>query len=112
MNYKVISIPRFDNQAKRLVKKYPSLKYELARLFESLESNPRLGLHIGHDCYKIRVAISSKNKGKSSGSRVVTHLHVAQNTVYLLSIFDKSEQTDISDRELMDLLKLIVKQIQ
>jgi len=107
MSYKIAPIENFKKEAKRLIKKYPSLKEELARLGELLQNNPDSGTPIGHDCYKIRLAISSKGKGKSGGARVITNLHIAEETVFLLSIYDKSEQADISDKELLQLLKEI-----
>jgi len=51
--------------------------------------------------------ISDKGKGKSAGARVITHVYVAKNFVYLLSIYDKASQDDISDKELKQLLKQI-----
>jgi mRNA-degrading endonuclease RelE of RelBE toxin-antitoxin system len=68
MNYKVYSIKPFDRQLKRLAKKYPSLKKEISILFESLETDPQQGKLIGNNCYKIRLAIASKGKGKSGGA--------------------------------------------
>jgi len=49
--------------------------------------------------------ISSKGKGKSGGSRVITHIKIVANLVSLLSIYDKSEQDDISDSRLNQILK-------
>jgi len=47
-----------------LNKKYASLKDELAELFEELQENLTLGTSLGNDIYKIRLAITSKGKGK------------------------------------------------
>lgn len=105
MSYKVLSIPLFDKQFKRLAKKYPSLKKELKELSQSLEQHPEQGIHIGKNCYKIRLAIASKGKGKSGGARVITNIAISENNVYLLSIYDKSEKESISDFELQILLK-------
>lgn len=105
MSYNVVTIPPFDRQLKRLAKKYRSLKKDLAELGLQLAENPEMGKPIGQDCYKIRLAISSKGKGKSSGERIITHVYVAECTLYLLSIYDKSEQENISDKELDELLK-------
>jgi len=107
MNYKVEVTAKFKKLAKRLVKKFPSLKSELDNLFDSLETEPKQGKPIGSECYKIRLAIASKGKGKSGGARVITHLHVTKITIYLLTIYDKSEQADISDKELKELLSLL-----
>ena len=56
---------------------------------------------------KIRLAIKSKGKGKSGGAGGITYLFIENETVYLLSLYDKSEQNSISDKEIKDLLKLI-----
>ena len=83
------------------------MKKEFAQLIESLKSNPKLGTPIGNDCYKIRLAIASKGKGKSGGARVITHIQITQTTVYLFAIYDKSEQSDISDTDLKEWVKMI-----
>jgi hypothetical protein len=107
MSYNISSIPLFDKQAKRLAKKYPSLKRDLAGLIEKLTDEPEQGTALGNSFYKIRLAIASKGKGKSGGARVVTYVKVARNTVYLASIFDKSEKSTITDKELEQIFKLI-----
>jgi len=107
MSYNVVTIPPFDMQLKRLVKKFPSLKSEYAHLIEKLELEPTMGTSIANSCYKIRVAIKSKGKGKSGGARVITYLQIMENNVFLLAIYDKSEQKDISDKEIQYLLSFI-----
>lgn len=108
MSYNVLAIPPFDRQLKRLAKKYPSLKNEFAELLESLEKDPEQGTHLGNNCYKIRIAIASKGKGKSGGARVITNFVVAEETVFLLSIYDKSEKENLTDKELDELLKFVL----
>ncbi|MCA0365043.1 MAG: type II toxin-antitoxin system RelE/ParE family toxin [Bacteroidetes bacterium] len=107
MSYKVLAIPPFDKQLKRLLKKYPSLKQEYLQLIENLEVKPDLGTKIGNNCFKIRISISSKGKGKSGGGRVITNFIISEETVYLLSIYDKSEKDNITNKELLDLIGLI-----
>jgi len=92
MSYNVKSIAVFEKQVKRLIKKYLSLKNELVALVFELKKNPEQGTSIGKGCYKVRLFIASKGKGKSGGGRVITNFIVRDNTVYLLSIFDKSEK--------------------
>ena len=104
MKYNVLTIQPFDRQLKRLAKKYPSLKSEYIALIENLEENPRKGIPLGNNCFKIRLAIASKGRGKSGSARVVTHFYIENETVFLLTIYDKSEQTNISDKELRALL--------
>jgi len=105
MSYSIIAVPTFRKELKRLAKKYQSLKTDLAVLFESLEENPIQGTSLGKNCYKIRLSISSKGKGKSGGARIITNFVIADETVYLLSIYDKSVKENLTDKELNDLLE-------
>lgn len=104
MAYRVKSIGVFERQAKKLTKKYPSLKSELIGLVQELKVNPVMGTAIGKSCFKIRLAIKSKGKGKAGGARIITNFVVTVDTVYLLSIFDKSDKDTLSDKELDELL--------
>ncbi|MHC8948417.1 type II toxin-antitoxin system RelE/ParE family toxin [Sphingobacterium hungaricum] len=107
MKFEVLTIPPFDRQFKRLAKKYPSLKSDFYVFLENLESNPIQGVSLGHDCYKIRLAITSKGKGKSSGARIITNILISRSIVYLLSIYDKSEKDNLTDTELKEFLKFL-----
>lgn len=105
MSYKIELSDNFKKEAKKLSKKYSSLKVELAELFTQMESNPTLGIPLGNNIYKIRLAIASKNKGKSGGGRVMSYVKVTNSTVLLFSIYDKGEKENISEKEIKDLLK-------
>ena len=107
MKYEISTISTFDKQFKRLIKKYPSLKNDVKELGDLLSHTPFLGIPIGKNCYKIRLSIASKGKGKSGGARVITNVVVRKDTVYLLSIYDKSELEDISDSDIHHLLNKI-----
>jgi len=109
MSYKIISIPFFDRQFKRLARKFPSLKSDFQDLVSSLIDNPTQGDSLGKSSYKIRLSISSKRKGKSGGARVITHVHITGETVYLLNIYDKSEQSSIANNDMLSLIKEIKK---
>ena len=112
MPVEIITTRNFQKEAKRLLKKYSSLRTELIELQSSLTEHPTAGTPLGHDCYKIRLAIKSKGKGKRGGARVITHVVVSLRTgdgemrrVYLLSIYDKSEFASISDLDLRRLIE-------
>jgi hypothetical protein len=107
MNYNILSIPLFDKQAKRLAKKYPSLKSDLTELFDNLAEHPEQGKALGNNFYKIRLAIASKGKGKSGGARVITYVKLTATTVYLTSIYDKGEKETITDKELEQIFKAL-----
>jgi len=92
--------PDFRREYKRLAKKYLSLNADMQDLVAELQENSTICTALGNNTYKIRLAIASKNKGKSSGARVITYFITDDNELYLLSIYDKSEQIDISDKSL------------
>ncbi|WKZ65939.1 MAG: hypothetical protein QY325_14360 [Flavobacteriales bacterium] len=104
MSYKVGVSPTFQKKAKRLVKKYASLKAELLQLVSLLERDPEQGTPIGKRCFKVRLSIKSKGGGKSGGARVITCVIHVHKRVELLTIYDKSEQGTITARELKVLL--------
>ena len=83
MNFSVFTIPPFDKQLKKLVKKYPSLVNEFAELIKNLETLPEQGTALRQNCYKIRFAIKSKGKGKRGGARFITNIMVSDSIVYL-----------------------------
>lgn len=105
MSYKVEISDNFKKEAKKLIKKYASLKAELSELFTQLEQTPTTGTPLGNDIYKIRLAIASKNKGKSGGARVMSFVRVTATTVLLFSIYNKGDKDNISDKEIKELLK-------
>jgi mRNA-degrading endonuclease RelE of RelBE toxin-antitoxin system len=104
MNFSVIPTDRFKKGAKRLIKKFPSLKQELADLSNTLTNEPETGIPLGNDAYKIRLSIKSKGKGKSGGGRVITYVVTNDKEVYLLTIYDKSEFDSIDDKTLRTII--------
>lgn len=107
MSYSVEVIAPFRRELKFLLKKYPSLKQDINQLIDTLETDPTQGTSLGRNCYKIRLRIASKGQGKSGGARVITCVVAVTTEVYLLSIYDKSEQDSITDAELQALVNEI-----
>ena len=111
MSYKIKSAASFDKDFKRLLKRYVSLPDDLKLLVKELKKNPAMGTSLGHGVHKIRMAIKSKGGGKSGGARVITYVNVVIDTeegsVYLLAMYDKSDQDTITDQAIKDLLKQI-----
>lgn len=105
--HKLSAIAPFTREVKRLLKKYPSLDGELETLFATLREQPATGTPIGKNCYKIRLKIASKGKGSSGGARVITCVVAVAETVYLLSIYDKSDHSTLPDSRLQELLQLV-----
>lgn len=105
MSYKIYITTPFEKELKKLSKKYPSLKDDFSKLVSSLKTNPKQGTPLGKNCYKIRLAITSKGKGKSGGSRVISCIKVTVKNVFLIALYDKSEKDKLNDKELDLLLK-------
>ncbi len=105
MSYKIELTDNFKKEAKKLIKKYASLRTEIAELGKELAQNPTTGTPLGNDVYKIRLAIASKNKGKSGGARIISFVKIIDKTVYLLSIYNKGEKDIISDKEIEEILE-------
>jgi hypothetical protein len=117
MKLKVVAIDNFRRAAKPLLKKHPSLTAELRVLTNSLLENPRLGTPLGRDVFKIRLAVKSKGKGKSGGMRVITYIvelaveidktEQDETTIFLLTIYDKAERENISEKEIAAIIAQI-----
>ena len=103
MNYQTVTTDDFDKKVKALSKKYRSLKADLIAFEKELLENPTMGDDLGDNTRKVRMAIASKNKGKSGGARVITCtvlVDVINTDIYLLTIYDKGEQESISKKEI------------
>ena len=105
MNYKVDTTANFEKEAKRLIKKYKSLKAEIVELIEELEKNPLKGTPLGNDVYKVRMKIKSKGKGKRGGARILTYVRIVEEKVFMFSIYSKSEKENITDKKIKQLIK-------
>ena len=93
---------------KRLKKKYKSLPDDLLLFEKDLFENPYIGVDLGGNIHKIRLAIKSKNKGKAGGARIITYIVLAtisEMEILLITIFDKSEQDNISDADIKKIMR-------
>lgn len=107
MSFEIRTLPEFDQRAKALAKKYASLKHDLQELVAVLTEDPKQGTALGKGCYKVRMSIASKGKGKSGGARIITCVRIVGQQVWLLTIYDKSQRASISDKELKSLVAQI-----
>lgn len=110
MSYEVIATEPFARKLKKLAKKHKSLKSDLSLLIDSLAENPEQGTSLGNHCFKVRLSIASKGKGKSGGARIITYVRILKNRLYLLDIYDKSNQATITDKELKLLIALLAEE--
>ena len=73
MNYKIAITHTFNKELKRLAKKHRSIKADVSELGQQLEQNPAMGDEVMKNCYKIRMAITSKNKTNGLNSSTLLH---------------------------------------
>lgn len=102
----IVVLPTFQKEAKMLKKRYQSFVDDYEAFLDQIEKNPLMGTDLGHGFRKVRMAITAKSKGKSGGARVITFiLKEQENTLSLLYIYDKADRSNISKKELLQLLK-------
>lgn len=103
MKHRVIPTPAFEKELRPLLKRHRSLAKDLLKLEKELEQRPGSGTALGHGLYKVRLAITSKGKGKSGGGRVITYVVTEDAEVYLLSIYDKADYDTVDTKAMKQL---------
>ena len=105
-NYKILLTDNFKKEASKLASKYPHIKEDFFSLRDTLQKDPITGNEaLGRDLYKVRMAITDKNKGQSGGARVIIQVKIIDKIVYLVSVYDKSDRENLIEKELIKLLK-------
>lgn len=97
----------FKRNLRQLIKKYPHIREDIEPIIESLQQGELLGdkvQHSGYSVYKVRVKNSDIQKGKSAGYRVIYYLKT-QTEIILITIYSKSEQSDVSVNEIKRIIK-------
>ncbi len=90
---------------KRLKKRHKSLEYDFESLLTSLLQNPMQGVELESGVRKVRLAITSKVRGKSGGARVIIRVRIVADELQLLYIYDKSDFENVNDAYLRDIMK-------
>ncbi|MCI0501214.1 MAG: hypothetical protein L0Y61_05660 [Epsilonproteobacteria bacterium] len=103
MNLKIISLDSFGRDAKRLYKKYKQLPTDLKILQDILKEDPKAGIELGKNCYKIRLANSSVPTGKRGGFRVIYYFLDKDEHIYLMAMYSKSELGNISEEKIIEI---------
>ena len=104
MSYEILQTPGFGRQSRQLARRYRSWPDDLQGLLDRLAAQPQQGDSLGRGCYKVRLAIAAKSKGKSGGARVITLVKQVGTRVILLAVYDKSDRADLAPGELDGLL--------
>lgn len=105
--FSTITTPTFETRYLKLQKKYPKIDEDFEAFLNEVELVGDLGEDIpnvvkdGNKVFKKRMKNSSAKKGLSGGFRVIEYLVTDENTVYLLDIYSKSYQEDISKNKIL-----------
>ena len=105
MSYNIIVLDSFKKEFKNLFKKYKNIKQDIKRLSLELKNDPRCGICLFGNCYKIRVANSSIPTGKRGGFRVIYYIVDKKDDIYLISIYSKRDIDSINDEKIIAILK-------
>ena len=100
---------KFRRRLKRLKRKYPAVTQVVSKLVTELENDQRPGNKLsgfGYDLYKVRLPNPSAQRGKSGGFRVVYYVQF-EDIVHLVTIYSKSDESDISVHAVQDVLSEI-----
>ena len=98
MSYVIHSSKDFDVSFKKLSKRHRSIREDLAAFINTLREDPMQGVELSPGIRKIRMAITSKGRGKSGGVRVITaNAIIAEHEghIALLTIYDKADSSTV-----------------
>ena len=101
--------PQVEKELKQLRRKYPAVTTEVRKLVAQLENDERPGdriPNVGYEVYKVRLPNPSARRGTSGGFRVVYYVQMVD-SIILLTIYSKTEQTDISPEAIRQVLEEI-----
>lgn len=107
MSYKISVTQRFGKELKRLVKRLPAAKEQFAEFSKTLQANPLQGSPVGHNCFRLTLAIGGARKGTT---KLCVYTHIIGEVVYLLTIYDKAEAEIISEKALLKPLEEIANE--
>lgn len=107
MSYNIVFAQSFKRSIKRLEKRFRHVKSDVHLAIQVLLQNPKLVVAIpgGSGIRKIRLQNSDLTKGKSGGYRLLYYVEEQPKAnLYLLLLYSKSDQEDVTHQELQELL--------
>ena len=115
MGCKFVFLPSFDRAVKHLKKQYRHITADLENALATVEQNPDVGSVIPRDyaVRKLRAASRDMRRGKSGGLRLLYKregVGEQEVIVYVLFVYAKVDQADISLKELENLVDDVMKE--
>ena len=109
MKLEIIEQNLYKKSIKKLSKKYKNIFSDIDEFLNSITSVKDLGVHLGDNVYKARIKNSNKNKGKSAGYSLISYLKIVNNELHLIYIYDKSQISNLTEKEIDE---LVISQIK
>jgi hypothetical protein len=106
--YTVVEQELYRKAFKKLSKIYRNIDLDIEYFLKSINTKEDLGIELKSNLFKVRIKNSDKNKGKSSGYRLISYLAVIENELHLVYIYDKSKLVNLTEKEIDE---LVAKQI-
>jgi mRNA-degrading endonuclease RelE of RelBE toxin-antitoxin system len=88
----------FKRNLRQLLKKYRNIRSDIQPLLNELSQGQTPGDRIpgiAFEIFKVRLPNSDSRRGKSGGYRIV-YQHTIDDTIILITLYSKTEQSDIS----------------
>jgi mRNA-degrading endonuclease RelE of RelBE toxin-antitoxin system len=98
--------PEFKRNLRGLAKKYPHIQSDVQPFIDQIQRGETVGDKVqgtGYTIFKVRIRNSDVSRGKSGGYRVIYYLKTAK-AVILVTIYSKTEQSDISSAKIKKIL--------
>jgi len=106
--FNIIEQRLYLKSIKKLSKKFKNISKDVNVFLDNIKTIDDLGVELKSNVYKVRIANSNKNRGKSSGYRLISYLKIVDNDLHLLYIYDKSLIENLTEKEIDN---IILKQI-
>ena len=100
LGYEIQRTKLFEKLVAALHKRFKYIESDIELFGDNLDDISKLGVHLGKNIYKVRIANSDKNKGKSSGYRLISYLKIEDATLTYIYIYDKSDLESLSENKL------------
>ena len=107
----VLFSPTFEQDIDELEDDYPGALDEVEKLVASLKRGEKPGNRVqgvGKPAYKVRLPNRAANRGKSGGFRVIYYVQMAE-SIWLVTMYSKTRQADISPQIIRSIIDKLVK---
>lgn len=104
----------FKRDLKALRKSYPNIQADIEPTLNEIQSGKTPGDQISgvdYTVYKVRLPNRDAKRGKSGGYRVIYYINTPLK-VLLVAIYSKSDQSDIAAKDVKDLIKEAMKELE